>query len=143
MLKKTVTYEDYDSIVRTEDHYFNLTESELTMMEMSEVGGYQKRLESMVQSKDSTSMIQVIHDFVKASYGQKSPDGKRFIKSSELYEEFSQTEAYNKIFMELLTDDNAAIEFVIGVLPKSIGAAVREKMLEEKDENASIPATVE
>lgn len=130
MLKKTITYEDYDGEIRTEDHYFNLTEAELTLMEFSENGGFQKKLEQMVQAKDTTSLIGVIRDFVKASYGKKSLDGKRFIKNDEIYEEFSQTEAYSKFFMELCTDDELALEFIVGVLPKNLGEAVKNKMNE-------------
>lgn len=130
MLKKTITYEDYDGEIRTEDHYFNLTEAELTLMEFSENGGFQKKLEQMMQAKDTASLIGVIRDFVKASYGKKSLDGKRFIKNDEIYEEFSQTEAYSKFFMELCTDDKLALEFIVGILPKNLGEAVKNKMNE-------------
>lgn len=136
MLKRTVTYEDYDGVVRQEDLYFNLTEAELTMMEMSEAGGYQKRLERMIQAKDTPSLIQVIKGILDASYGQKSPDGKRFVKSKELLEEFMQTEAYSNLFMELCTDDNKALEFVVGILPKNLAQAVKDKIEEDKKAEA-------
>lgn len=134
MLKRTISYEDYDGVVRQEDFYFNLTEAELTLMEMSEAGGYQKRLERMVQAKDTPSLIRLVKGILDASYGQKSPDGKRFIKSKEMLEEFTQTDAYSKLFMELCTDDQKAFEFVVGILPKSLGEAVKNKIAENKQE---------
>lgn len=134
MLKRTITYVDYDGVVRTEDHYFNLTEAELTLMEMSETGGYQKRLEKIVQARDVPSLIKVVKDLVDLSYGEKSPDGRRFIKNKELLEEFSQTEAYSQLFMELCTDDEKALKFIIDILPSNISEAVKKKMAEMKEE---------
>lgn len=135
MLKKTITYEDYDGVIRTEDHYFNLTEAELTLMEMSESGGYQKRLEKIVQAQDVPSLINVIKGLIEYSYGEKSPDGKKFIKNRELFEDFSQTGAYSKLFMELCTDDKKAFQFVVDILPKSLSEAVKKKIAENEDGN--------
>lgn len=131
MLKRTITYEDYEGVVRTEDHYFNLTEAELTMLEMSESGGYQKKLEEIVQMKNAPAYIEILRNLVKASYGRKSPDGRRFMKSEEIYREFSETEAYSQFFMELCTDDDAGMSFILGILPKNLSSAVSEKMKED------------
>lgn len=139
MLKKTITYEDYEGITRTEDHYFNLTEAELTMMEASELGGYRKKLENIAQALDGRAVIDVVKDIIERSYGKKSPDGKRFIKSKEIYEEFAQTEAYSQLFMELVTDDNAAGAFVVGVLPKSLSEKVKGVLDERRDEENEVP----
>jgi len=115
MLKKTITYEDYNGISRTEDFYFNLTEAEAMEMELSTDGGFTEQIERIINAKDIKQIIAVFKDFILKAYGEKSPDGRRFIKNQEVRDAFSQTEAYSKLFMELSTDSEAAAAFVNGV----------------------------
>lgn len=117
MLKKTITYTDYDGNERTEDFYFNLSKAEVTEMEMSTEGGLSKALTKIVEAKDAKRIIEAFKDLVLKAYGEKSPDGRRFIKNKELREAFSQTEAYSEIFMELATNAEAASAFVNGIIP--------------------------
>lgn len=116
MLKKTVTYTDYNGVERTEDFYFNLSKAEVVEMEMGITGGLTETIARVVAARDQPSIIKIFKEFTLKAYGEKSPDGKRFIKSEELSEAFSQTEAYSQIFMELATDADMAAKFVNGVL---------------------------
>ena len=118
MLKKTVTYTDYNGSERTEDVYFNLTKAEIMEMELTTVGGLSAMIEKIVAAKDGPTIIKTFKDLVLKAYGEKSADGRRFIKSPEIAEAFSQTEAYSQIFMELATDDEAAAKFVNGIIPE-------------------------
>lgn len=120
MLKKTITFTDYNGTERTEDFYFNLSKAEIMEMEMSTAGGLSEMLQNIVKTQDAPSIIKIFKDLVLKAYGQKSPDGKRFIKSEELSTEFSQTEAYSQLFMELATDADAAAKFVNGIIPGDI-----------------------
>ena len=120
MLKKTVTYVDYNGVERTEDFYFNLSKAEVTEMELSVRGGLSVMLEELVKSGDNARIVEIFKDLVLRSYGEKSADGKRFVKSKELSEAFSQTEAYSEIFMELALDEKAAAAFVNGILPANL-----------------------
>lgn len=120
MLKKTVTYTDYNGVERTEDFYFNLSKAEVAEMELSVDGGLSQMLENIVKSKDNKQIISIFKDIVLKSYGEKSMDGKRFIKSDEIREAFSQTEAYSEIFIELALNEQAAAEFVNGILPANL-----------------------
>lgn len=120
MLKKTVTYVDYNGVERTEDFYFNLSKAEVTEMELSVRGGLSAMLEELVKTGDNARIVEIFKDLVLRSYGEKSADGKRFIKSKELSEAFSQTEAYSEIFMELALDEKAAAAFVNGILPSHL-----------------------
>lgn len=120
MIKKTVTYDDYNGFSRTEDFYFNLTKAEVMEMQLSTVGGLDTMLKKLVATNDMPSIIKVFKDLVLKAYGEKSPDGRRFIKNDELRSEFEQTEAYSIIFMELATDDKAAAEFINGIVPKDL-----------------------
>jgi len=117
MLKKTITYKDYDDNERKEDFFFNLSKAEVTEMEMSTEGGLAKMLQKIVDEKDTKRIIEVFKDLILKAYGEKSPDGKRFIKSQELRDAFSQTEAYSELFMELAMNDQAAAAFVNGIIP--------------------------
>lgn len=118
MLKKTMVYTDYDGNERTEDFYFNLTKAEVTEMEMSQSGGLVKLIEKIVAEQDAAKIIDIFKDLILRSYGEKSPDGKRFIKSQELRDSFAQTEAYSDLFIELASDAQAATAFVNGITPQ-------------------------
>ena len=120
MYKKTMKYNDYNGVEREENFYFNLSKAELLEMEMSTTGGMVEMIQKIIQAKDTPSLIKIFKDMVLKSYGEKSLDGKRFIKSKEISEAFSQTEAYSQLFMELATNADAAIEFVNGIIPSDV-----------------------
>lgn len=117
MLKKTITYTDYNGVERTEDFYFNLTKAEIMEMEMSTSGGLTEMINRIVAAQDAPAIISVFKKLMLKAYGEKSPDGKRFIKSDKISEEFSQTEAYSQLFMELATNADEASKFVNGIIP--------------------------
>lgn len=123
MLKKTITYKDYNGTERTEDFYFNLTKAEVMEMEMSTSGGLAEMIENIVKAQDSPSIIKIFKNLILKAYGEKSPDGKRFMKVNDagvpLSVAFSQTEAFSILFMELATDAEAASNFVNGIIPSS------------------------
>lgn len=124
MLKKTITYNDYNGNQRTEDFYFNLTKAEVMEMEMSKNGGLSEHIQRIVQSEDSAAIISIFKDIICKSYGEKSLDGKRFVKSKEITDAFVQTEAYSELFMALATNAEEAAAFVNGIIPVDIN---REK----------------
>lgn len=120
MLKKTITYTDYNGVKRTEDFYFNLTQAEITEMEMGTTGGFTEMLQKIIAAKDVPSLVKIMKDLVLRAYGEKSADGRRFIKSEEISKAFSQTEAYSQLFMELALDSEKGSEFVNGIVPASM-----------------------
>ena len=117
MLKKTMTYTDYDGLSRTEDFYFNISKAEAAEMELTTEGGLTKRIEKIIAAKDTKQLIMLFKDLILNAYGEKSADGKHFVKNAQIREAFSQTEAYSDLFMELATNDGAAAEFVNGITP--------------------------
>ena len=120
MIKKTVTYIDYNGVERTEDFYFNLTKAEVAEMEMSVEGGFSKMLEEIVASKDNVRIVSLFKQMVLKAYGEKSADGRRFVKSEEISKAFSETEAYSEIFMELALNSDQAAAFVNGIMPANL-----------------------
>lgn len=117
MLKKTMTYTDYDGNERTEDFYFNLTKAEVAEMEMSHDGGLVKMIEKIVAEQNGKRIVEIFKDLILKAYGEKSLDGKRFVKSEEISNAFAQTEAYSDLFMELALDAESAAAFVNGIVP--------------------------
>lgn len=128
MLKRTETFTDFDGNTRTEDFYFNLTKAELTEMQMSEVGGLEKRLKGIIMAQDGVRIMSFFKDILLKSYGVKSADGRRFIKNDEVRKEFEETEAYSQIFMDLVTDANKMADFIKAVIPSDLSEQVDEEM---------------
>lgn len=118
MLTKSITYTDYDGVERTENFMFNLTKAELAELNLTTEGGLQAVIQKIIDSRDIPELTKWFKKIVTMSYGEKSADGRRFIKSQELTEEFLQTEAYSELFVELITDENAAAAFINGIIPK-------------------------
>ena len=127
MYKKTITYTDYDGVERTEDFYFNLNKAELIEMNFSADGGLEYLLNKIMKENDVRRLIELFKDIIRRSYGEKSLDGKRFIKSKEQTEAFMQTEAYSELFMELAGDDKAATEFINGIVPSSLAKEIESQ----------------
>ena len=142
MLKKTITYKDYNGVERTEDFWFNLNETEITEMELGVHGGYTAMVNKIIATKDFPTLIKIFKDLVLAAYGEKSADGRMFIKEDRdgyrLSNNFKQTEAYNILYMELATDDSKAAEFVNHVIPKVVDI----KKHSENPEIAPVVATM-
>lgn len=118
MIKKTVKYVDFNGNERIEDCYFNLTLAEISLMELSVEGGYVNNLEKIVKSGDPSKIIETFRELLLKSYGIKSEDGRRFIKSDEISKEFEQTEAFSEVFMDLAMNEESAEAFVNGVIPE-------------------------
>ena len=120
MFKKKVTYTDYNGQERTEDFYFNLSRSELIMLESTTPGGYAAMLQRIIDSKDQRQLMNEFTNLIKMSYGVKSEDGKHFIKNEEVVNDFLNSAAFDQMFLEFFTEENAASDFANGVLPSSM-----------------------
>lgn len=123
MYKKTITYEDYNGESRTEDFFFNLTKAELAELNLSVDGGYASYIERIVAAKDIPTLSKIFKELVLMSYGEKSADGKRFVKNRDghrLADDFVETEAYSELYIELVSNTDAASEFVNNIIPKNL-----------------------
>lgn len=137
MLTKTITYTDYNGVERTETFYFNLSQAELIDMQLGGKDGlYSNKLQKMIDNHDAAAIVATIKEFVLKSYGEKTDDGKRFIKSPEISEAFMQTEAYSQLITELLSDDAKSSEFILGIMPQ----ALREAAVAEMNKNKQLPS---
>lgn len=126
MFRKDIEYTDYNGNKRKEAFHFNLSKAELMEMELSTSGGFQQYINRIINAQDTPQLVKVFKELILKSYGEKSDDGKRFIKNDEIRDAFSQTEAYSELFMELATNTEAATEFVNHVIPSDMAEKVDE-----------------
>ena len=118
MLKKTITYTDYNGHQRTEDFYFNLNKAELVELELSASGGLTVMMDRVIAAEDNPTLFKIFKDLVLKAYGIKSDDGRKFIKNQEVRDDFAQTEAYSVLVMELVSDAEKAAEFFNLIIPQ-------------------------
>lgn len=134
MFKKTITYTDFNGVEQKEDFYFNLTEAELTEMAVTENGGLDAYLEKIVNERDTRKIVDIFKTVILKAYGEKSPDGKYFVKNDQVRERFAQTAAYSELFMEMLEDSKAAAAFFVGLVPEKLARRFREQNGESLEE---------
>lgn len=127
MLKKTIKYTDFNDVEREEDFYFNLTRAELAEMQLSKEGGFQAWLEKIVKTDNQPELMKIFKNIILKAYGEKSADGKRFVKSEEISEAFAQSAAYDEFFIELISNEAKAAEFINGLMPKNVDFNKQEK----------------
>lgn len=128
MLKRNINYVDFNGNEQTEVFYFNLTKAELVELEVSFQGGLDKTLQAIQSAEDTKTLIALFKRIVLDSYGEKSEDGKRFIKNDAMRDEFISTAAYSALFMELATDEAKALEFIQGILPTDLAAETQKQL---------------
>ena len=133
MVVKKIKYTDFNGVEREEEFMFNLTEAEITEMELTTDGGLSDSIKKIISAQDTPQIIETFKMLLLKSYGEKSADGRRFIKSEELSKEFTQTNAYSQLFMELAYDDKAVVAFINGIIPESM----RERVAENNSDDAS------
>lgn len=124
MIKKTITYTDYNGNEQKGDFYFNLNKAELMRMEMSINGGLTAKINRIIAAEDMPSIIEIFEELIQKSYGVKTPDGKGFMKRKEDLDAFMATEAYSELFMELATDSDKAAEFINGIVPADLSKQI-------------------
>ena len=112
MLKKTISYTDYDGNQRTEDFYFNLSKAEITEMELSMEGGMRAYIQRIIAAKSQLELVKLFKDVVL-----KSIEGRLFMKNDTIRAEFEAHPAYSMIYMDLVTDEAKASAFVNGIMP--------------------------
>lgn len=141
MYKKLIVYKDYNGNERKEFFYFNLTKVELSKWEVETSGGMREILENIIKTQDRKGLVELFDDVIRRSYGEKSSDGKYFMKSEEILQRFISTEAYTTLFMELASNDTAASEFINGIMPPELLEEARKEAAKEGNDVAVIDGT--
>lgn len=129
MLTKPISYVDYDGNERSENFYFNLSKAELMEMQLSEAGGLEKMIRSIIDAQDTPKIFALFKKMILAAYGEKSADGKHFRKSEEISTDFMNTEAYTVLLMELASDPEAAAKFITEIIPPDMREPVETEIM--------------
>lgn len=124
MLKRSITYKDFNDQMITEDFYFNLSKSELVELEFEKGESFGDRLRKIVNTRDNPGLVTEFKRLILLAYGEKSDDGKRFVKNDTLREEFSQTAAYQELFVEMATNEDVLLNFIKGIMPADMSAGL-------------------
>lgn len=133
MYSKTIKYEDYNGNTREETFYFNLSKAELIDLEWRTPGGLENYMKNIMARMDGQALADTFKMLIEKSYGVKDPEGRRFIKNEQVLKNFTETEAYVELYVQLATDDKAAAEFVNGIFPKeAVEAARKQKEMADK-----------
>jgi len=133
MLRKLIEYTDYNGNERKENFYFNLNKAELMEMETEVTGGMRQLLTQIMEKQDVPKLMSAFKTIILKAYGEKSPDGRLFEKSEALSKAFTHTEAYNVLYMELLSDAKKAAEFIEGLMPADMRTPADDKVLTPVD----------
>lgn len=120
MLKKTLTYKDFNGDEVSEDYFFHLSQAELVELELSHKGGLSESMKKIIADEDGKAIIAEFKKIILQAYGKRSDDGRRFIKNQELRDEFESSEAYSTLFMELVLNAGSAAEFINGIVPSGM-----------------------
>lgn len=127
MLVKHINYIDFNGNQREEDAYFNLTDAELSEWLVENNGGQiEEIMKELIRTDNMAEVLRLFKSLIYKSYGKKTPDGRRFMKSKEILDDFVETEAYSQLFMDLVSDPKKFAEFFAAILPKEYGQNVLE-----------------
>ena len=145
MLKKTIKYVDYNGENQTDECYFNLSKAELMEIQVSEKGGFANYLQSLMEEKDQKKIYHMFKEIVLMSYGQKSSDGRTFIKKKmvdgqmiRLRDEFEQSDAFSELMIELISGgDKTIAEFINKLIPKELAEEIAKQQA-----NGTLPMTL-
>lgn len=131
MLKRTIQFTDFNDEACSEVHYFNLNKTELLETDFGYSGGLEKTLSKIIETQDRGELVKIFKSLILSAYGEKSVDGKRFMKSEQLRDEFSHSAAFEALFTELATNDKAAADFIKGILPKDMEEIIKAHEAQE------------
>lgn len=132
MIKKVIKYTDYNGVDREEPFWFNLSKSELSRMALMQDGDMAEKIREMVKAKDTKAIMQIFEDIISKSYGIKSDDGKRFMKSEEISRSFVESPAYDELYFELIQDGEKMAAFINALLPKDLAEEAKKLQAEEE-----------
>lgn len=137
MLKKEVNYTDFDGNEVKDVLWFHLNEIEIKEMDKDISGGLIKYMEKIIDTDNADALIDIFKDLMIRSYGIKTPDGKHFYKNDEIKNDFIHSAVFPKLYMEFITNTNAAVDFINGIVP----ADIRNKMAEMESSSKVVTMT--
>lgn len=143
MIKKDITYTNFDDELVTEPFYFSLTKFEWLELEAYAKGGLIKNLQSALDTNNDKKTIDLLKRIILRAYGEKDPDTGKFKKSDDLSIDFSKTEAFSVLFYELAYDERSSQEFFVNLIPKEMREEAIKAMNEKPAELVQLPGVTQ
>lgn len=135
MVKKTLTYNDFEGKEVTKDFYFNISKMEFRELDRKIPGGLERMIDQIRVEKDENRMLDLMSTLILAAYGEKAEDG-RFVKEDawgrKLSSFFKISEAWDVLFLNLLQNEQELNEFLTGIVPKDVAEGAKEQIEKEK-----------
>lgn len=125
MVAKKITYTDFTGKEITEVFYFNLTQVELAEMNLNIDGGFDQLSDRFKQKPDAAQMVDIFKALMHKAVLEKTPDGKRYVKSKEISDSFVASDAYSQLFIEMILSENSdnVLNFLSKVITRKSGDA--------------------
>jgi hypothetical protein len=124
MLKKSITFENFDGVTVTKDYYFNITKAEIALRELESDGTWSETLEAIKNSDKGSVVLPEFRKIIQWMYGEK--DGDSFVKTDAAWERFNNSEPWSVLIMELLTNAGYAADFITAAMPADMQGQVKE-----------------
>lgn len=131
MIKQSISYVDYNGENQTEDFYFNLSKAEILEMMVADENIVES-LQNLAKNGTATQAMNWFKDLIQKSVGEKSEDGKRFVKSPEITKNFMESPAFSEFLFDIIQNPAKSEPFVQGLLPNDVLAAMQTEIEGEK-----------
>ena len=135
MLKKQVSYTDYDGNLKTDTLYFHLNKFEWLELETYTKGGLIENLQHAIETGNAKKTIDILKKIILRAYGEKNAETGVFEKSDELAIRFSKTDAFSELFYELAYNEEASRSFFLGLIPTELRGEAEKKIQKLEAEN--------
>ena len=136
MVKKTITYTDFEGNEVTKDFYFNISKMEFRELDRRIPGGLERFIDTVRTEKDPDKMLDLMNLLILESYGEISEEG-RFVKEDargrRLSNYFKISEAWDVLFTNMLQNENELSEFLTGIVPQDVANGAKEMIEKEKN----------
>lgn len=133
MQKLTIQFENFDGETVSEDLYFHLNIKELQAMEEWPVP-LTKRIADLTNTQDGKKAFELMRDIIEVAYGERSEDGKRFVKNEEVLKNFTQGLAYDEVIIKFIDGSMDLAKFIEGLLPKKVFELAKKNAKDSHDE---------
>ena len=125
MLKKPVTYTNFNDEVVTKVLYFHISKTRLSenISLTDRLNAVQDLIagpERQLAPEEVSEILDLMKLILKLSYGIRSADGESFDQSDEIWDNFTKTAAYDALLFQLFQDEGGILEFLTGVMPKDL-----------------------
>lgn len=120
MVRREIKFTDFNGKSQTEVGYFNINKAELGKLQMRHNGTYLDYLKLLSERKKVEEMYNFVYELILDSYGEKDPEGRKFIKTPEMRTDFEQSLAFSEMIVDLVSNPDDLANFVKGIMPPDL-----------------------